>query len=232
MIINCQKRRPYKKFMAGETTILKAGDVCQVCIMGEEIVDLGAGRCQMMAYSLAEVLGLREREGMLEGHPLLDLGAEEGVACGYLELTTYQAAKIKEWEAAGDLVGVRNYSRKPGAKDHQVQRIRRQKMIRGGLLTAEDMIWLNNICQISHYYVETEMAKLELNFEAGVKQPPSPESTPPQPKRPPKRHPRRKTGLSRKERRRLEQEEGLYGSLERIGAQGKGAGSNGVGGQR
>lgn len=224
MIISCQKRRPYKKFVPGVTTILKAGDVCQVCLMGEEVVDLGEGRCQMMAYSLAEVLGLRERAGMLEGHPLLDLGAEEGVACGYLELTTYQAAKIKEWEAAGDLVGVRNYSRKPGAKDHQVQRIRRQKMIRGGLLTAEDVSWLNNVCQISHYYVETEIAKLELNLEAVVKQTPPPESTSPQPKRPPKRHPRRKVGLSRKERRLLEQEERLYGGTERIGAEGKGVG--------
>lgn len=116
MIINCQKKRPFKKFVAGGTPVRKAGDVCQVCIMGEEVEDLGNGRCQMMAYSLADVLNLRKREGTLEGHPLLDLGTEMGEACGYLELTAAQAARIKKWEEAGDLVGVRNYSRKPGSK--------------------------------------------------------------------------------------------------------------------
>lgn len=211
MIINCQKGRPYKRFVAGE--VRKVGDVCQVCIMGEEVEDLGDGRYQMMAYSLEEVLGLREREGMLEGHPLLDLGAEEGEACGYLELTADQVDRIKRWEAAGDLIGVRNYSRKPGARDHQVQRIRRRRMVKAGLLTDEDLLWLNNICEISHYYAQTEMAKLELNLEPAPAEP-----TQPLAQRAPKRHPRRK--VSRKERRLIEEEERLYGGVERIGEAG------------
>lgn len=215
MIINCQKNRPYKKLMAGAATVRKAGDVCQVCIMGEEVTDLGDGLYQMMAYSLAEVLGLREREGMLEGHPMLDLGAAEGVACGYLELTRDQVARIKRWEASGDFVGVRNYSRKPGATDYQVQRVWRRKMLSGGLLTEEDVVWLNNVCQVSHYYVETETAKLELNLgPAGEEVGGVP--APPQAQRAPKRHPRRKARLSRKERRQTE-EERLYGGVERIG---------------
>ena len=231
MIINCQKKRPYKKFVVGGgSSVRKAGDVCQVCIMGEEVEDLGNGRYQMMAYSLEEVLDLRKREGTLEGHPLLDLEDERGAACGYLELTRAQAARIKKWEAAGDLVGVRNYSRKPGSKDHQVHRIWRQKMIKAKLLTEEDMFWLNNICEISHYYVETEMAKLELNLEAAVKQQPA-APTPPLVQKPPKRHPRRKVKLSRKERRRFEEEERLYGGVEQMGGAG-GPGSRGAEGQR
>lgn len=103
-------------------------------------------------------------------------------------------------------------------------------MIKSGLLTEEDVIWLNNICQVSHYYVETEMAKLELDLEAAVKQQPA-TPTPPLVQKPPKRHPRRKVKLSRKERRRFEEEERLYGGVERIGEAG-GHGSRGAEGQR
>ncbi|MCK5643933.1 MAG: hypothetical protein KAJ19_24260 [Gammaproteobacteria bacterium] len=198
MIIVNRKNQTYKNFSA-KTKIRKVGDICQVCLPSDNAEELEGGKLRLLVYPLSEILALRQRVDTLIGHPLLDLESEKDV-CGYVELYPYQVKKVQKWAEAGDFVGLRNYNRKPGAKDHQVARIRRKGMVKHGLLTEADVLWVRNICDVSHYYLESELAKL-VQVDA--------ETEPPAVAK--ERHPRRKGKLSRKERRQIEQEDEMYG---------------------
>lgn len=199
MIIVNRKNR-YAAFTPRKTQIRKAGDVCQVCLPGADAEEIEGGKLRLLVYPISEILALRQRADTLIGHPLLDLKEDED-SFGYVELPPYQIEKIRRWEKVGDFVGVRNYNRKPGAKDHQICRISREQMVRRGLLTKADDLWLNNICDVSHYYVESELAKLAQD---------APEAEPAAVAKK-ERHPRRRGKISRKERRRIEQEDEMYG---------------------
>jgi hypothetical protein len=199
MIIVNRKNR-YAAFTPRKTQIRKAGDVCQVCLPSDEAEEIEGGKLRLLVYPISEILALRQRADTLVGHPLLDLKDDED-SFGYVELYPYQVQKIRRWEKIGDFVGMRNYNRKPGAKDYQICRVSREQMVRRGLLTEADVLWLNNICDVSHYYAESELAKLAQD---------APETEPPAVAKK-KRHPRRRGRVSRKERRRIEQEEAMYG---------------------